>query len=181
MIFKETDLNGVFIVDPEPIGDERGFFACIWMDTEFEQHALYATLRQSNIAFNARRGTIRGMHFQKEPHEEIKLTRCTRGAIYDVVIDLRPGSPTRYRWVASELTSENRRMLYVPKGVAHGYQTLTDDAEVFYQVSEYYHPESAGGVRWNDPAFNIRWPLPVSVINERDASYPLLNLPPLKK
>jgi dTDP-4-dehydrorhamnose 3,5-epimerase len=175
MIFHQTDLSGVFIIEPELIADERGFFACAWIASEFEKHGLNANLRQSNIAFNAGRGTIRGMHFQKEPHEEAKLTRCTRGAIYDVAIDLRPDSPTRYRWVAAELTSDNHQMLYIPEGFAHGYQTLTDDAEMFYQVSEYYHPESAAGVRWDDPAFGINWPLPVSVITDRDANYPLLN------
>jgi dTDP-4-dehydrorhamnose 3,5-epimerase len=176
MIFQQTDLSGVFIIEPELIGDERGFFACAWIASEFEQHGLNVNFRQSNIAFNALRGTIRGMHFQRHPYEEAKLTRCTRGKIYDVAIDLRPDSPTRYRWVGAELTSDNHRMLYVPEGFAHGYQTFTDDAEMFYQVSEYYHPECAEGVRWNDPAFDIRWPLPVSVITERDANYPLLDL-----
>jgi dTDP-4-dehydrorhamnose 3,5-epimerase len=175
MIFHQTDLSGVFIIEPELIEDERGFFACAWIASEFEQHGLNANLRQSNITLNARRGTVRGMHFQRKPHEEAKLTRCTRGGIYDVAIDLRPDSHTRYRWVGAELTSDNHRMLYVPEGFAHGYQTLTDDAEIFYQISEYYHPECAGGVRWNDPAFDIRWPLPVTVINERDANYPLLD------
>src|SRR5436190_18180647 len=176
MIFHQTDLSGVFIIEPELIRDERGFFACAWIASEFEQHGLNPSLRQSNIAFNARRGTVRGMHFQQEPHPETKLTRCTRGAIYDVAIDLRYDSPTRYQWVAATLTADNHQMLYVPEGFAHGYQTLTDDAEIFYQVSEYYHPESAAGVRWDDPAFDIPWPLPVSVITDRDANYPLLAL-----
>lgn len=176
MIFHQTDLSGVFIIEPELIEDERGFFACAWITSEFEQQGLNPTVRQGNIAFNARRGTIRGMHFQKKPHEEAKLTRCTRGAIYDVAIDLRPDSATRYRWVGAELTAENHRMLYVPEGFAHGYQTLTDNTEMFYQISEYYHPECADGVRWNDPAFGIHWPLPVTVITERDANYPLLDL-----
>jgi dTDP-4-dehydrorhamnose 3,5-epimerase len=174
MIFHETDLSGVLIIEPELIRDERGFFTSTWNAREFEQRGLNVNLRQCNIAFNLQRGTIRGMHFQKKPHQEAKLTRCVRGAIYDVVIDLRPESPTRYRWVAVELTQENRRMLYIPEGLAHGYQTLTDNAEVFYQISEYYHPQSADGVRWNDPVFSIPWPLPVSVIAERDANYPLI-------
>jgi|ERR1041385_1146400 dTDP-4-dehydrorhamnose 3,5-epimerase len=182
MIFRDTALSGVFIIELERIRDERGFFACTWMDSEFARWGLNPNLRQSNITFNAQRGTIRGMHFQNEPHQEAKLTRCTRGAIYDVALDLRPGSHTFHRWVAAELTSENHRMLYVPEGVAHGYQTLSDDAEMFYQVSEHYHPESARGVRWNDPAFDIRWPLPVTVITRRDANYPLLDLEvPLRK
>ena len=176
MIFHQTGLSGVFIIEPEPIADDRGFFACAWTAREFQQHGLNINVRQCNIAFNASRGTIRGMHFQKEPHEEAKLTRCTRGAIYDVAIDLRPDSPARYQWVGVELTSDNHRMLYVPEGFAHGYQTLTDGAEMSYQVSEYYHAESADGVRWDDPAFGIQWPLPVTVINERDANYPLVNV-----
>lgn len=175
MIFHETDLSGVFIVEPELILDERGFFATTWSAAEFASRGLNADLRQSNVAFNARRGTIRGMHLQKKPHEEAKLTRCTRGAIYDVAIDLRPESPTRYRWVGAELTCDNHRMLYIPAGFAHGYQTLTDDAEMFYQISEYYHPECTEGVRWNDPILDIAWPLPVSTINDRDANYPLLD------
>ena len=176
MIFHKTELTGVLVVEPELISDERGFFACAFIDSEFEKQGLNPGLRQTNIAFNVRRGTVRGMHFQKQPHEQAKLTRCTRGAIYDVVVDLRPGSPTRYGWFGVELTADNRRMLYVAEGFAHGYQTLTDDAETFYQVSEHYHPESTDGVRWDDPAFAIKWPLPVSVITERDANYPLLNV-----
>jgi dTDP-4-dehydrorhamnose 3,5-epimerase len=175
MIFRETELSGVFIIEPEIIEDERGFFACSWTQNEFEQRGLNPHLVQCNISFNIRRGTVRGMHFQSEPHAEVKLVRCTRGAIYDVAVDLRHDSRTRYRGIAAELTSENHRMLYIPEGFAHGYQTLTDNTEIFYQMSEYYHPESAGGVRWNDPAFNIAWPLPVSVIAQRDATYPLLD------
>jgi dTDP-4-dehydrorhamnose 3,5-epimerase len=176
MIFQQTELSGVFIIEPELVKDERGFFACAWIASEFAQHGLTANFLQSNIAFNALRGTIRGMHFQRHPYQETKLTRCTRGKLFDVAIDLRPDSLTRYRWVGAELTSDNHRMLYVPEGFAHGYQTLTNDTEMSYQVSEYYHPECADGVRWNDPAFDIRWPLPVSVITERDANYPLLDL-----
>lgn len=174
MIFQETHLSGVFIIEPEIITDDRGFFACVWAASEFEQHGLNPALKQCNISFNGRLGTLRGMHFQREPHEEVKLIRCTRGAIYDVAIDMRPDSPTRHQWTGAELTSDNQRMLYIPEGFAHGYQTLTDDTELFYQISEYYHPESAGGVRWDDPAFGIKWPLPVTVIADRDANYPLL-------
>jgi dTDP-4-dehydrorhamnose 3,5-epimerase len=174
MIFHETHLPGVFIIEPEIITDDRGFFACSWAASEFEQHGLNPALKQCNVSFNGRRGTVRGMHFQRQPHEEAKLTRCTRGAIYDVAIDMRPESPTRHQWLGAELTSDNHRMLYIPEGFAHGYQTLTDDTELFYQISEYYHPESTGGVRWDDPAFGIKWPLPVTVIADRDANYPLI-------
>jgi dTDP-4-dehydrorhamnose 3,5-epimerase len=175
MIFHETHLPGVFIIDLERFEDERGFFACSWRASEFEQRGLNHTPKQRNVAFNAQRGTLRGMHFQNQPHEEAKLVQCTRGAVYDVAIDLRPDSPTLHQWVAVELTAENQRMLYIPEGFAHGYQTLTDEATLHYQVSEYYHPESAGGVRWDDPVFGIQWPLPVAVIAERDASYPSVN------
>jgi dTDP-4-dehydrorhamnose 3,5-epimerase len=176
MIFRETKLSGVFIIEPDIIEDERGFFASSWTRDEFSRHGLNSRLAQCNISYNKRSGTVRGMHFQRAPHAEAKLVRCTRGAIYDVAIDLRLDSPTQYGWVAAELTGDNHRMLYIPEEFAHGYQTLTDDSEIFYQISEYYHPESAGGVRWNDPAFNIAWPLPLSVIAQRDATYPLLNL-----
>jgi dTDP-4-dehydrorhamnose 3,5-epimerase len=175
MIFRETELRGVFIIEPEIIEDERGFFACSWTPDEFAKRGLNPRLVQCNISFNKRRGTLRGMHFQNKPHEEAKLVRCTRGAIYDVAIDMRRDSPTRHRWVAVELSGENHRMLHIPEGFAHGYQTLTDSAEIFYQMSEYYHPESAGGVRWDDPAFGIQLPLEVTVIAQRDANYPLLD------
>jgi|SoiMethySBSTD1v2_1073268.scaffolds.fasta_scaffold76936_3 dTDP-4-dehydrorhamnose 3,5-epimerase len=175
MIFRETDLNGVFIIEPEIIQDDRGFFACSWTPREFDEHGLNARLRQCNISFNKRSGTVRGMHFQNKPHQEAKLVRCTQGAIYDVAIDLRSDSPTRYQWVGAELTSDNHRMLYIPEGFAHGYQTLADSTEIFYQMSEFYHPESTGGVRWNDPAFDLTWPLAVTVIAERDATYPLID------
>ena len=174
MLFKETKLKGVFVVEPEIIADERGFFACSWSPIDFEKHELNPRLRQCNISFNNKRGTVRGMHFQEKPHEEAKLVRCTRGAMYDVAVDLRPGSPSRYRWQAVELTADNHRMLYIPEGLAHGYQTLADDTEIFYQMSESYHPESARGLRWDDPRVGIEWPLPMTVISERDAKFPLL-------
>ena len=176
MRLSKTDVDGVFIIEPEIIEDKRGFFACSWTPIDFEKNGLDSRLVQCNISFNKRKGTVRGMHFQREPVAEVKVVRCTRGAIYDVAIDLRPDSPTLYRWVRAELTADNHRMLYIPKGFAHGYQTLSDETEVFYQNSEYYHPESAGGVRWNDPVFGIDWPLPVSVIAERDATYPSLEV-----
>jgi|SRR5882672_77426 len=174
MLFRETDLKGVLIIEPEIIEDERGFFTCSWTPVEFEAHNLNPRLVQCNISYNKLSGTVRGMHFQIEPHEEAKLVRCTRGAIYDVAVDLRNDSPTRYQWVAAELTADNHRMLYIPEGFAHGYQALSDKTEIFYQMSEYYHPESARGLRWNDPALGIQWPLPLTVIAKRDATFPLL-------
>jgi|SRR5262252_5940905 len=174
MKFHETSVCGVFIIEPDKFADERGFLACSWTPEEFAAHGLNPRLAQCNLSYNKRRGTLRGMHFQSKPYEQAKLVRCTRGAIYDVAIDLRQDSPTRDRWFGAELTADNHRMLYVPEGCAHGYQTLLDDSESFYQLSESYHPESAGGVRWDDPAFGIQWPLPVTVIAERDATYPLL-------
>jgi dTDP-4-dehydrorhamnose 3,5-epimerase len=170
--FTETKLPGVYIIDVEPIGDSRGFFARTWAQDEFAAHGLDTEIAQCNLSGNARTGTLRGMHCQDSPHEENKLVRCSRGALYDVALDLRPDSPTFTQWVATELTAENRRAFYIPKGCAHGFQTLTDDTEVFYQISAYYAPAAARGVRWDDPAFGITWPLPVTVISERDANHP---------
>lgn len=174
MLFKETKLKGVFVIEPELITDERGFFACSWSPEEFEKQGLNPRLMQCNISFNNKRGTLRGMHFQEKPHEEAKLVRCTRGAMYDVAVDLRIGSPSRYRWAAVELTADNRRMLYIPEGFGHGYQTLADDTEIFYQMSESYHPESARGLRWDDPRLGIEWPLEVAVISKRDQEFDLI-------
>jgi len=174
MIFTETKLKGVYVIAPELIEDERGFFARLWTPEEFEERGLNPRLVQSNISYNRRKGTVRGMHFQVKPHEEAKLVRCTRGSLYDVALDIRPDSPTYLQWEAVELTAENRLMFYVPEGFAHGYQTLEDDTEVFYQMSELYHPESARGLRWDDPKLGIRWPLPVSVISRRDTQFELL-------
>jgi len=172
MIFTETPIKGAYVIDPEPIVDERGFFARTWCRREFEAHALVPGLAQCNISFNHRKGTLRGMHYQVAPHVEAKLMRCTAGAIYDVIVDLRADSKTFRQWFAVELSSDTRRMLYIPDGLAHGFQTLTDGVEVFYQMSEFYAPECARGVRWNDPAFGIRWPLEVAMISERDRTYP---------
>lgn len=177
MIFTETKLCGAFVVEPERHEDERGFFARTWCRREFEARGLDAGLAQCDISYNRKRGTLRGMHYQNPPHAEAKLVRCTRGAVYDVIIDLRPGSPTSGRWVAAELTETNRRMLYVPQGFAHGFQTLEDDTEVAYQVSEFYHPEAARCVRWDDPAFRISWPLEVTVIAPRDRDCPDFRAP----
>jgi dTDP-4-dehydrorhamnose 3,5-epimerase len=173
MRFIELDLKGAYLIEPDRLEDERGFFARTWCRREFEACGLTSRLVQCNISFNRRRGTLRGMHYQAEPHSETKLVRCTRGAIYDVIIDLRPSSPTFKRWVSAELTADNRRMLYIPEGFAHGLQTLVDDTEVLYQMSEFYVPEAARGVRWDDPAFDIRWP-PVEgrVMSEKDRTYP---------
>ena len=171
MLFTETPLAGAFIVDIEPREDERGFFARTWCAREFEEKGLDSRLVQCNISFNSRRGTLRGMHFQAAPFEEPKLVSVTQGAIFDVILDLRPDSPMYCRWHGVELTAENRRMLYVPKGFAHGFQTLCDDTQVSYQMGEFYQPEAARGVLWDDPAFAIRWPLPDPIISARDRSY----------
>ena len=172
MIFVETNLSGAFVIEPELREDERGFFAVMWRVEEFERRGLDARLAQCGVSYNRRRGTLRGMHYQREPHAQAKLVRCTRGAVYDVIVDLRPESPTFARWIGVELTASNYRMLYVPRGFAHGYQALEDDSEIFYQMSESYRPEAEAGVRWDDPAFGINWPLAVTVIAPRDRDYP---------
>jgi dTDP-4-dehydrorhamnose 3,5-epimerase len=172
MVFAETKLKGAFIIKPERLEDGRGFFARAWCQREFEVHGLDSRLAQCNISFNRRKGTLRGMHYQAVPCEEAKLVRCTMGAIYDVILDLRPDSPTFKRWVPVELTADNHCMLYIPKGLAHGFQTLVDNTEVFYQMSEFYQPTSARGVRWDDPAFEIEWPLPDPIMSDKDRSYP---------
>jgi dTDP-4-dehydrorhamnose 3,5-epimerase len=172
LTFLETKIEGAFEIRIEPSADERGFFARTWCQNEFEKNGLDARLVQCNVSFNYRKGTLRGMHFQAEPHLEIKLVRCTRGKIYDVIVDLRPASPTFKQWIAASLTADSRNMLYVPEGCAHGFLTLEDETEVFYQMSGFYHPESARGVRWDDPAFQIIWPGQVEVISERDRTYP---------
>ncbi len=172
MIFAETKLKGAFVLEPERREDHRGFFARTFCKHEFEAHGLNPRVVQCNIAYNKRKGTLRGMHFQDPPHQEAKLVRCTKGAIYDVILDLRPASPTYKQWVSVELTEENHKMLYVPEGFGHGYQTLTETTEIIYQVSQFYAPESARGVRHNDPAFGIQWALPVAVISPVDEGWP---------
>jgi dTDP-4-dehydrorhamnose 3,5-epimerase len=171
MKFVETELTGAFIVVPERLEDERGFFARTWCRKEFEQHGLNPNMVQCNISFNRKKGTLRGMHYQVFPFEEGKLVRCTMGAIYDVIIDLRPDSKTFIHWIAVELSAENRKMIYIPEGFAHGFQTLENDTEVFYQMSEFYAPEYARGVRWNDPKFNIKWPDDVRIISAKDKNF----------
>lgn len=171
MKFQETKIPGAFEIHLEPYSDERGLFARSWCQKEFEDHRLNPKVVQCNVSFNLRKGTLRGIHYQAAPYPEAKLVRCTRGAIYDVVVDLRPESPTFRDWVGVNLTAANRQMLYVPEGCGHGFLTLEDNTEVFYQMSEFYHPELARGVRWNDPALGIVWPGSVEVISERDGSY----------
>ncbi len=172
MIFTETQLKGVYIIEPERLADERGFFARTWCQKELASHGLENRLVQCSISYNPKKGTLRGMHFQTAPWEEVKIVRCTSGAIYDVVIDLRPDSPTFKKWFGLNLSQEERNMLYIPKGFAHGFMTLSDQVEVFYQMSEFYYPDHSGGVRWNDTAFGIRWPMAVQLISERDNAYP---------
>ena len=174
MKFVPTPFDGAFVVEPELLEDERGSFARSFCQEEFRAHGLDPVVAQCNISFNKRRGVLRGLHYQVKPHEEAKLVRCTRGAIWDVIVDLREGAPTCYQWFATELTADNRRALYIPPGFAHGFQTLADDSEVFYQMSAFYHPESARGVRWNDPVIGISWPLADPIVSPRDRSYPLL-------
>jgi dTDP-4-dehydrorhamnose 3,5-epimerase len=173
LIFTETTVSGAFVIDLEPRGDERGFFARTFCRAEFEEHGLNPYIDQCNLSRSVQAGTLRGMHFQLPPHEEAKLVRCTRGALYDVALDLRPDSPSYLRWVGAELTAENHRMLYVPEGCAHGFQTLVAETEVFYQVSAAYAPDAERGVRWNDEAFQIEWPeVEDRVISDKDRSWP---------
>lgn len=172
MIFTETGLPGAYVIELEKREDERGFFARSFCIDEFTDHGLESRVAQCNISFNTRKGTLRGMHFQQAPYEEVRLIRCTRGGIHDVIIDLRPHSLTYKQSFAIELTPYNGKMLYVPKGMAHGFLTLADNTEVFYQMSEFYHPNSAAGVRYNDPAFGLVWPGEVKVIAEKDTQYP---------
>ena len=172
MIFIQTELQGAFEIQIEPQRDERGFFARCWCTTEFEAKKLNPKVVQCNTSFNSRKGTLRGIHYQVPPYAETKVVRCTRGAIYDVVVDLRPDSRTHRKWSAVVLTAEKGNMVYVPEGCAHGFLTLKEESEIFYQMSEFYNPESARGVRWDDPAFNIIWPEKVTVISERDRTYP---------
>lgn len=175
MLFTPTPIPSAYIVDVEKRADDRGFFARGWCAREFGEHGLVTNFVQGNIGSSAKRGTLRGMHYQVVPHEEAKLIRCTRGAVWDVVLDVRRESPTFGQSFGAELTADNHRMLYVPPGCAHGYQALTDDAEVFYLVSAFYAPEAERGIRYDDPAFNIEWPLDVTVISEKDGSWPLFD------
>jgi len=172
MVFKETKLKGAFIIELEPIKDERGFFARSFCKKELEKYGLNSNIAQCNISYNKRRGTLRGMHYQVAPHEEAKVVSCTRGAIYDVIIDLKPESSTYCKWIAVELNANDHKVLYVSEGFAHGFQTLEDNSIVFYQMSEFYHTENARGVRWDESRFNIKWPISDWIISEKDQSYP---------
>ncbi|MEW5802912.1 MAG: dTDP-4-dehydrorhamnose 3,5-epimerase [bacterium] len=175
MKFTETRLKGAYSIEVEPIYDERGFFGRYWCRKEFEKQGIDFTIVQCNISYNKKKGTLRGMHYQAAPHEEAKLVSCIRGAIYDVMIDLRPDSPTYGQWHAGELCAENHKMFYIPKGFAHGFQALEDKTEIFYQMSEFYYPECAYGVRWDDPIFGIEWPLKNVTLSDRDKSYPFFS------
>jgi dTDP-4-dehydrorhamnose 3,5-epimerase len=173
VIFEQTRLEGAFLVDLERREDDRGFFARTWCADEFADHGLVNRVVQANVSWNAKRGTLRGMHFQHPPHAETKLVRCTRGGIYDVIVDLRPDSETYKQWLGVELNAENRRALFVPEGFAHGYQTLVPDSEIVYQVSAAYAPQAEGGVRWDDPAFGIEWPdAGNALLSDKDRSWP---------
>ncbi len=172
MRFTETPLAGAWLIEPEPAADERGLFARTFCRREFSGHGIEFEVVQCSTSYNAKAGTLRGLHYQEGDAAEAKLVRCTRGAIYDVIVDLRAGSRTRLRWYAAELSADNRRALYVPKGFAHGFKTLLPDSEVFYQMSEFHAPEAARGLRWNDPALAIRWPVGEPIMSERDRAYP---------
>jgi len=176
MIFRETPLAGAWVLEPERIADERGFFARTYCRRDFATRGLDPTIAQCSVSFNHRRGTLRGLHFQAAPHEEVKLVRVTRGAVWDVIVDLRPESPTYTRHFSVVLSAEDRNELYIPQGMAHGFQTLEDGTEVFYQISEFYAPESARGYRWDDPALAIPWPEPVTVISGKDRQLPFFGL-----
>ncbi len=173
MIFRETPLAGAWVLEPERFADERGFFARTWCRRDFAARGLDPEIAQCSLSWNQRRRTLRGLHFQAEPHAEVKLVRVPRGAVWDVIVDLRPGSPTLAKHFALVLSAENGNQLYIPKGFAHGFLTLADDTEVSYQISEFHAPESARGYRWDDPAFAIPWPEPVKVISEKDRALPL--------
>lgn len=172
MIFTETELNGAFLIELEPFEDERGFFALSWSEKEFSARGMDARFVECNVSFNHKKGTLRGMHYQASPHGQGKLVRCTMGAVFDVMIDLRPSSPTFKHWRAFELTSKNHLALYVPVDFAHGFQTLDDNSEILYQMTTPYVPDSGRGLRWNDPAFHIDWPLVNPILNDRDKTYP---------
>lgn len=171
MKFSETKLSGAYVVDLEPIEDDRGFFARGWCKKEFQALGLTTRVAQANMSYNARKGTLRGMHWQSHPHRESKYVRCTRGAILDVIVDLRPDSSTYLEWIGVELSAQNYLALFVPEDFAHGFQTLEDNTEVHYQVSEFYAPEAEQGARFDDPSFGIVWPLPASEMSEKDARW----------
>jgi len=172
MHFTKSDLEGAFVIEPEELGDERGFFARVWDQNEFRKNTLETRVAQCSISYNKEKGTLRGLHYQVAPYEEVKIVRVTRGSVYDVIVDLRSYSPTYMKWIAMVLSAENRKMLYVPKGVAHGFQTLEDNTEISYQISEFYSPEHSRGIRWNDPQFSVKWPDGKQIMSDRDGNCP---------
>lgn len=174
MIFSETKLKGAYSIKLEPLEDERGFFARTFCQKEFKKYNLNTTIAQANISYNKYKGTLRGLHMQVAPYEESKLIKCVRGAIYDVIVDLRENSATFRQWIAVELTTSNYQMLYVPEGFAHGFITLQDETEVSYQMNQFYTPGFEKGFRWNDPALNIKWPILPSIISDKDKNFPLI-------
>ncbi len=172
MIFTETKLKGAFLIEVQKFEDDRGFFGRTFCQKEFQKYGLNPNVSQANVSYNKKKGTLRGMHYQASPYEEVKLVRCTRGSICDVIIDMRPDSTTYKQWTYAELRADNYQMLYVPEGFAHGFQTLEDDTEVIYQVTQFYTPGSERGIRYDDPVFNIAWPLAAQVISEKDRNWP---------
>lgn len=172
MKFIETPLSGAYIIEPEPKTDHRGFFGRLWCEEELRERGLETRIVQSNVGFSHRKGTLRGLHYQQAPHEEVKIVRCTRGSVYDVIVDLRPESATFGRWFGTQLSEHNRRMIYVPEGFAQGYLTLQDDSEIYYHTSQRFAPQAATGVRYDDPQFGIDWPEAVTVISEQDLNWP---------
>jgi dTDP-4-dehydrorhamnose 3,5-epimerase len=170
--FTQTKLKGAYLIEIEKLSDDRGFFARSWCQKEFESHGLTSRVVQANVSYNLKKGTLRGMHYQVAPYQESKLIRCTRGAIFDVIIDLRPHAPTYKQWVGVELSADNYTMFFVPEDFAHGFQALADHTEIFYQVSQFYTPGSEKGIRFDDPAFDVQWPLEVSVISDKDRNWP---------
>jgi dTDP-4-dehydrorhamnose 3,5-epimerase len=180
MIFTELALKGAFLVEVKKIEDDRGFFGRAWCANEFREHGLNPSFVKLNTSFSYRKGTIRGLHYQADPYQEVKFIRCTRGRIWDVIIDLRPGSPTFMKWLGNELSADNYRMVYVPENFAHGFVTLEDNSEVYYPVSQFYTPGAERGLRWNDPAFDIQWPVEITVVSDKDRSHPDFSVNSLK-
>ncbi len=175
MIFQKTRLQDAYLIEPQRLDDDRGFFSRVYCEREFAEHGITFKCVQSNISFNRRKGTLRGMHYQLEPHAEAKLVRCTLGAIYDVMVDLRPGSATYAQWIATELTADNRKMLFVPAGFAHGFQSLVDNTEITYLMSAEYVGSSSAGIVWSDPTLGIEWPLADPIVSARDRALPCLD------
>lgn len=175
MIFHDTPIAGAYVIEPKKLEDARGFFARIYCTNELSERGLEAEIVQSNVGFSHRKGTLRGLHFQRPPHAEVKIVRCTSGSVFDVIVDLRPASPTYRQWYGTELSPRNGKMIYAPAGCAQGYMTLTDDAEMYYHTTAFFAPEFATGVRYDDPAFGIVWPLEPTVISQQDQQWPLLS------